>query len=73
MALEPIQRVKKLKKSLAKELAKDDENVDRTLDLLKRLDEVPVNIKILTETLVGTVVSKFKSKIDGAGLIENEE
>ena len=64
MASQTVQTVIELKKSLAKELAKDNSNEndsDKCLDLLKRLDEVSVNIKILTETLVGAVVSKFKS------------
>eukprot|EP00555_Chaetoceros_dichaeta_P004799 CAMPEP_0198256642 /NCGR_PEP_ID=MMETSP1447-20131203/6514_1 /TAXON_ID=420782 /ORGANISM="Chaetoceros dichaeta, Strain CCMP1751" /LENGTH=337 /DNA_ID=CAMNT_0043943337 /DNA_START=65 /DNA_END=1078 /DNA_ORIENTATION=+ len=58
-----IQTVKDLKKSLASELAKDSsDDVDPcVLDMLKRLDELPVDFQILTETLVGAVVSKFKS------------
>jgi len=58
-----IQIVKDLKKSLASELAKDSsDDVDPcVLDMLKRLDELPVDFQILTETLVGAIVSKFKS------------
>ena len=54
-----------LKESLSKELAADGEaDADRCLDLLKRLDECSVDMKILTDTLVGVVVSKFKSNDD---------
>lgn len=54
-----------LKESLSKELAAGGEaDADRCLDLLKRLDECPIDLKILTDTLVGVAVSKFKSNDD---------
>ncbi len=54
-----------LKESLSKELAAGGESdADRCLDLLKRLDECSIDMKMLTDTLVGVVVSKFKSNED---------
>ncbi|GKY97432.1 hypothetical protein MPSEU_000701700 [Mayamaea pseudoterrestris] len=53
-----------VKKSLAKELdcpQLDGESVERCDDLLSRLDEADINLAILSETLIGTVVSKLKS------------
>jgi len=65
------QTVNELKKSLAKELATTAPKGDNTsdsvllfnpcLDLLKRLDELPITIQILKETLVGIVVTKCKA------------
>lgn len=34
---------------------------ERVRDILKMLDELPIDLAILTQTLVGTVVSKFKA------------
>jgi len=64
-----MRTVNELKKSLAKELATapSDETSNNLflfnpcLDLLKRLDELPIDIHILKETLVGTVVTKCKA------------
>ena len=40
---------------------KDDVvSTEQCLDMLKRLEEVPMTLSILTETLIGTVVSKLK-------------
>ena len=67
MASQSVRVVNSLKKSLMKLSIDDSTNSDknlptsRCLDLLKRLDEVPVNFEILKETLVGIAVSKFKS------------
>lgn len=58
-----VKIINDIKASLSKELPPDDlseESVERCQDLMKRLDECPVNLKILSETLIGTVVSKFK-------------
>lgn len=58
-----IATVRQLKQSLTKEL--EDEgggNHERIIDLLRGLDECPgVNLAVLSETLVGAAVSKFKS------------
>lgn len=59
-----MKKVNSIKASLSKELPCDDlcdEAVERCRDLLKRLDEAPITLKVLTDTLVGTVVSKFKA------------
>jgi len=61
MASNNIRAVKELKESLSKELNNDDGSSERCLDLLKCLDESFVDIKVLSETLVGTTVSKLKS------------
>lgn len=34
---------------------------ERILDIFHRLNDLPIDLKILTETLIGTMVSKFKS------------
>lgn len=57
--------VNNLKESLAKNLSAatrhDAGATERSADILQRLDECSMTIDILSETLVGTVVSKFKS------------
>ena len=54
--------VQDLKASLANELPCDSpESTERALDLLKRLDECELTLQVLTDTLVGTVVSKLKT------------
>lgn len=56
--------VNELKAALGKELPAEDltdESVERCEDLLKRLDECKMNLKVLSGSLIGTVVSKFKS------------
>jgi len=56
-----IRRVNDLKDSLSAEHAKGDgENDETCIDLLSRLDELPIDLNTLTETLIGTVVSKLK-------------
>jgi len=61
-ASKKIRIVKELKESLDNELTKDNgASSDRCLDLLKLLHDSFVDINILSETLVGTIVSKFKS------------
>lgn len=59
-----VATVNGLKASLSKELPLDDltdDSVERCEDMLKRLDECQMNLKVLSETLIGTVVSKFKT------------
>jgi transcription elongation factor S-II len=54
--------VQDLKASLAKELPCDSpESMERALDLLNRLDECEMTLQVLSDTLVGTIVSKIKS------------
>lgn len=63
-----------LKEDLVKELSHrdnggdGDEGAGRTekiMDILQRLDEVDINLKILTDTLIGATVSKLKKHDDG--------
>mmetsp|Transcript_9021 Transcript_9021/g.12839 ORF Transcript_9021/g.12839 Transcript_9021/m.12839 type:complete len:308 (+) Transcript_9021:282-1205(+) len=59
-----VSNVKEIKDSLAKELPVDslsDEAVERCQDMLGRLDEYDITLGILSETLIGTVVSKYKA------------
>lgn len=52
-----------LKKILLKELdlgSTTAESVDRCDDLLSRLDECPIDLDVLSSTLIGTVVSRLK-------------
>ena len=54
--------VQDLKTSLAKQLPCDTpERTEQARDILHRLDECNMTLPILSDTLVGTVVSKFKS------------
>ena len=55
--------VMELKTALAKEYEKGEENwdSDRCMDVLKQLEAQPITLKVLSDTLVGTIVSKFKS------------
>ena len=56
--------VKSVKGSLSKLLPAESlspENAERCKDMLDQLDKVEVTLDILTETLIGTVVSKFKT------------
>jgi len=64
--------VSQLKECLSKELPKLEKNMasntplsekfyERCLDTLQRLDELPIDLSVLSKTLVGTVVSKYKS------------
>jgi transcription elongation factor S-II len=62
-----VQDVLNLKEALEKELPlviADDPSsaaVERTQDILERLSEMRMTLEILTETLIGAVVNKFKS------------
>ena len=63
MSAATIRKVNQLKESLAKESGKD--NSERCNDILNQLDAIPdICIRVLSETLVGTVVSKLKSHKD---------
>jgi transcription elongation factor S-II len=55
--------VEELKADLTKEYGKGENELDveRCLDILKQLEDQPMTLKVLSETLVGTIVSKFKS------------
>lgn len=64
--------VLQLKEVLTKELSKiekftsdgtelSESFYERVSDILRRLNELPVDLKVLTDTLIGTTVSKFKS------------
>lgn len=64
MSKKDIQLVNDLKSSLTKELDESSCNIERVTDILNQLDQCPVNLSILSETLIGTIVSKFKSNSD---------
>jgi len=64
--------VTQLKECLAKELPKIENNTalntplstsfyERCLDTLQRLDELHIDLSVLSSTLIGTVVSKYKT------------
>lgn len=63
-----IRVVKDLKDSLSKEMNGDGsvggDNCERCTDILSQLDSSHMTLQILSETLVGTVVSKFKKHSD---------
>lgn len=57
-------QVQCLKDSLMKEHGRangEDFDAQRCLDVLAALDSLPVTLEVLSETLIGTIVSKFKS------------
>ena len=59
-----VRTINEIKASLSKELPADDlsdDSVERCLDMFRRLDECQVDLEILSKTLIGTVVSKFKT------------
>jgi transcription elongation factor S-II len=59
-----IKLINDIKASLSKELPVEtisDASVERCQDMLQRLGEFDISLPILSETLIGTVVSKFKS------------
>lgn len=62
MSSSTVATVNDLKESLAKEMSSPDAaNTERVMDILTRLDEAPITLGILTDTLVGASVSKVKS------------
>jgi transcription elongation factor S-II len=57
--------VQDLKASLAKQLPCDTpEATEQARDILQRLEECDITLQVLSDTLVGTVVTKFKSHTD---------
>jgi transcription elongation factor S-II len=59
-----VKQVQCLKDSLTKLHGRADEedfDAQRCLDVLAALDSLPVTLEVLSETLIGTIVSKFKS------------
>ena len=62
MSSSAIATVNDLKEALNKEMVSPDaDQTDRIVDILTRLNEVPITLAILTETLIGASVSKVKS------------
>lgn len=62
MSSSAIATVNDLKEALNKEMASPDaDHTERIVDILTRLNEVPITLPILTETLIGASVSKVKS------------
>lgn len=65
MSSSALTNIQNLKASLAKQVDAVEENdvdaIDRAGDLLERLDEAPMTMEMLSATLIGTVVSKFKA------------
>lgn len=59
-----VQTVLNLKEALEKEASSDTADVQRCKDVLDRLGESKMTLEILTETLIGAVVNKFKSHKD---------
>ena len=58
-------KVQGIKEALAKEVEKgDDLSVDNAKDMLEQLSECKMTMKILTTSLIGTVVSKLKKHND---------
>jgi transcription elongation factor S-II len=61
-ALSTVQGIKEsLSKLIPAESVSDESSVEQCRDMIKQLDECDVTLEILTKTLVGTVVSKFKT------------
>ena len=62
MSSSAIATVNDLKEALNKEMASPDaDHTERIVDILTRLNEQPMTLPILTETLIGASVSKVKS------------
>jgi transcription elongation factor S-II len=63
IAMSSLSTVVGIKKSLSKMLPVDDveaDQVEQCKDLLKQLDDVDISLDILSKSLIGTIVSKFK-------------
>jgi transcription elongation factor S-II len=61
-----LQKIAGIKASLSKKLALgidslSDEDVELSKDMFEQLDKIDVTLDVLTKTLIGTVVSKFKT------------
>ncbi len=62
MSSSAIATVNDLKEALNKEMVSPEaDHTERIVDILTRLNEVPITLPILTETLIGASVSKVKS------------
>ena len=62
MSSSAIATVNDLKEALNKEMVSPEaDHTERIVDILTRLNEVPITLPILTETLIGAAVSKVKS------------
>ena len=62
MSSSAIATVNDLKEALNKEMASPEaDHTERIVDILTRLNEVPITLSILAETLIGASVSKVKS------------
>jgi hypothetical protein len=69
-AMPSSKTVRLLQEDLLKEMSRGDGEGGRTefiMDILQRLDEVDINLKILSETLIGATVMKLK-KDDGVAI-----
>lgn len=63
-----IKKIESIKLSLSKKVAADggvdiltnDADVESIKDILEQLESFEVDLEILTKTLIGTIVSKFK-------------
>jgi transcription elongation factor S-II len=60
-----IKKIELIKQSMSKKVASgvdtlSDDDVETLKDMLKQLESFDVNLEILTKTLIGTIVSKFK-------------
>ena len=63
MTMSTISTVQAIKGSLGKLLPADsltDESIEQCKDMLGQLDKCDITLEILTKSLIGTVVSKFK-------------
>lgn len=61
-----IHRVNQLKATLSKELDRPDLNIERCSDILAQLDSVEMSLDILTQTMIGVVVAKYKTQSNSA-------
>jgi transcription elongation factor S-II len=63
--------VQGIKESLEKELEKGDDllSLEKTKDMLDQLDKCKMTMPVLTRSLIGTVVSKLKTRQDEVGPI----
>lgn len=67
MSSSTVATVRQLKEDLSKSSSDDGGgNAERILDILRRLDDADINIAVLSQTLVGAVVSKMKSHRDAS-------
>ena len=60
-----IKKIELIKQSMSKKVASgvetlSDDDIETLKDMLQQLESFDVNLEILTKTLIGTIVSKFK-------------